>query len=201
MFYSLTGTILKKDLNYAAIDVNGAGFLCYVSYNTLTKLGPVGSKATLYTYMSVRQDAIELYGFYDEKELDVFKLLLNVSGVGNKVALSVLSSLTPESLARAVNQNDYKTISKAQGIGAKGAQRICMELKGKLKAYSDSAETDDNIPESGSVLSSNAEEAVRALLYLGYTQSDAVKIVSGLDKNLSVEEMIKKALSEMDTLI
>lgn len=196
MFYSLTGNIIMTDGSSVAVDCGGVGFKCSASLNTLKKVGSPGSRVTLYTYLAVREDMLELFGFYDMQELECFKMLISVSGVGPKAALAVLSELTPEKLAFAVSSGDAKAVTRAQGVGPKIAQRIILELKGKLIA---AASEEDAGPETmtGSDLSSKYGEAVSALQFLGYTQYEASKAVRGLDSSLTVEEMIKKALSTL----
>ena len=194
MFYSLTGNIIMTDATSVAIECGGVGFKCNASMNTLKKVGTVGSKITLFTYLAVREDALELFGFADTQELDCFKLLIGISGVGPKAALAVLSEMTPDRLAMAVASGDAKSVTKAQGVGPKIAQRIVLELKGKLTAV---ASTDDDgfDPAAAIEASDNIAEAVSALQFLGYTKYEAAKAVSNFDKNLSVEELIKKALA------
>ena len=194
MFYSLTGNIIMTDASSVALECGGVGFKCNASLNTLRKVGSAGSKVTLYTYLAVREDALELFGFYDQQELDCFKLLIAISGVGPKAALAVLSEMTPEKLALAVTNGDAKSVTKAQGVGPKIAQRIVLELKGKLSVDV----TGDDIGDIGAVSeasSSNVNEAIGALQFLGYTQHEASRAVRSLDPSLSVEDMIKKALA------
>ena len=194
MFYSLTGNILMTDASSVAIECGGVGFKCNASMNTLKKVGTVGSKTTLFTYLAVREDALELFGFADMQELDCFKLLIGISGVGPKAALAVLSEMTPDRLAMAVASGDAKSVTKAQGVGPKIAQRIVLELKGKLTAVA-SSDDDGFDPAAAIEASDNTAEAVSALQFLGYTKYEAAKAVSNFDKNLSVEELIKKALA------
>ncbi len=193
MFYSITGNIIASDASSVAVECSGVAFKCNASLNTLKKIGSTGNKVTLYTYLSVKEDALDLFGFYDLQELDCFKLLIAISGVGPKAALAVLSEMTPEKLALAVSNGDHKSVTRAQGVGPKLAQRIVLELKGKLSVDISGDDTDivSAVSESAS---SNIKEAVSALQFLGYTQHDASKAVRGLDASLSVEEMIKKAL-------
>lgn len=194
MFYSITGNIIMTDATGVALECGGVGFKCSTSMNTLKKVGTVGSRTTLYTYLAVREDALELFGFNDMQELDCFKLLIGISGVGPKAALAVLSEMTPDKLALAVASGDVKSVTKAQGVGPKIAQRIVMELKGKLTAVS--VADDDGFDASAAIeASDNTAEAVSALQFLGYSRYEAAKAVSGLDKNMSVEDMIKKALA------
>ncbi len=194
MFYSISGNIIMSDASSVAIDCSGVGFKCNASLNTLRKIGSAGSKVTLYTYLAVREDALELFGFYDLQELDCFKLLIAISGVGPKAALAVLSEMTPEKLALAVSNGDSKAVTRAQGVGPKLAQRIILELKGKL-SVDVSDEDGAFISESNESASSNISEAISALQFLGYSQHEAAKAVKSLDMSLSVEDMIKKALA------
>lgn len=194
MFYSLTGNIIMTDASSVAVECGGVGFKCSASMNTLKKVGTLGSKTTLYTYLAVREDALELFGFHDTQELDCFKLLIGISGVGPKAALAVLSEMTPDKLALAVSSGDVKSVTKAQGVGPKIAQRIVLELKGKLSAVSSS--DDDGFDAAAAIeASDNTAEAVSALQFLGYSRYESAKAVSALDKNMSVEDMIKKALA------
>lgn len=195
MFYSLTGKVVFMDTNSAAIDCGSVAFNCKATFNTLSKIGGVGETVTLYTYLNVREDALDMFGFYDKDELDCFKKLINVTGVGPKAALSILSFLTPSSLAAAVASGDSKAITKAQGIGPKIAQRVVLELKDKLKAYITN-EANEKIAAVNKINAAGGagEEAVEALQMLGYTKSDASAAVSSLDESQSVDNLIKQAL-------
>lgn len=194
MFYSLTGTILMTDATGLAIECGGVGFRCSASLNTLKKVGSVGSQVTVYTHLAVREDALELFAFYDQQELECFKLLIAISGVGPKAALAVLSEMTPEQLALAVSANDVKAVTRAQGVGPKIAQRMILELKGKLTVSTDDVAFSPDDAVSGE-FSSNVAEAVSALQFLGYTQAEAAKAIRGFDPSMPVEDMIKKALA------
>lgn len=194
MFYSLTGNVLSVDATFVAVECSGIGFKCNASLNTLRKVGNVGSKVTLYTYLAVREDAMELYGFYEQKELDCFKLLIGVSGVGPKAALAILSEMTPENLALYIANGDSKSITKAQGVGPKIAQRIVLELKGKMSAKIADNNTNEFV-QTNEKATSNISEAIGALQFLGYSQYEASKAVKSLDPSLSVEDMIKQALA------
>ncbi len=195
MFYSLTGEIVYRDSSSVAISCSGVAFRCYTTLTTLNELSDKKGEVTLYTYLCVREDALDLFGFYGEDELDCFKMLIAISGVGPKAALAVLSELTPDRLAFAVSKGDSKAITKAQGVGPKIAQRIVLELKDKMKSVL--TENDISQPE-GEYLDlqsmNNVSEAVEALVMLGYTQSQASSAVSKLDKSLSVEKLITQAL-------
>lgn len=193
MFYSVTGNVVDYSTNFVAVDSGSVAFLCFTSMQTASKCSIIGEKVTLYTYLNVREDAIELYGFYDKEELDCFKMLINVSGVGAKMALSLLSEYTPDKIILSIAASDHKALTKASGIGTKLAQRIVLELKDKIGSLS--VGDTENIAAVSSVShNSVTSEAVAALVMLGYGQSEASVAVSGLDPSLSVEELIKQAL-------
>lgn len=199
MIYSLTGELVYADPTTAAIDVNGIAFQCDISLNTLQKLSPVGSKVTLYTYMNVKQDGIDLLGFYDKAELDMFKLLVGVNGIGPKNALAILSEMDPAKLTLAIAAGDYKAIARAKGVGAKGAQRVVLDLKDKVAKGLDGPAASDTFAAAAATAggSSNAADAVGALVMLGYSQSEAAVAVGKLDPALSTEDLIKQALKAL----
>ena len=191
MFYYIKGTVALNDGVNLVIDCNGVGYMMMTSALSAQKFGGVGSEGTAYTYMSVRQDAVELYGFYDVQELETFKTLISVSGVGCKVAATILSALTPEQFALAVISGDTKTITKAQGVGPKLAQRIALELKDKM------SKIDVSGYEAVPVVtkkSSSLDEAVSALIVLGYRKQDAVAAVEKCPPDLGVEDTVRAAL-------
>lgn len=190
MIYSLNGKLILADASYAVIECAGVGYKCAVTANTLKELPQVYEKVMLYTYMNVREDAVDLFGFSTLDELNSFKLLVSVNGVGPKAALAVLSELSPSALALAVSSQDAKTITRAQGVGTKLAQRIVLELKDKLSIGSSNLENDVQTS-VGNV----HEEAVAALVTLGYSRSQAVSATEKLDSSLSVEEAVKLALT------
>lgn len=195
MFYSLTGNIVHTDLASVAIECSGVAFRCQTSAFTLRDVEGT-KKATLYTYLNVREDALDLFGFSSEYELDWFKLLIGVTGVGPKAALAILSELTPEKLALCISAGDVKAITKAQGVGPKIAQRVILELKDKAKSAvsvsgNDTASFDDI---SAANDMPNTSEAIAALTMLGYTQTEASVAVSKIDPTLPVEAIIKQAL-------
>lgn len=171
----------------------GVAFRCNTSYNTLRKLTSVNEEVTLYTYLSVREDALDLFGFYDTAELDCFKLLISVSGVGPKAALAILSKLSPDALSQSVATGNVKAITAAQGVGPKIAQRIIAELKDKLAPFAGQGQgISIDIPASPQ---GAAAEAADALVSLGFSRSEASIAVGRLDPSLPVDELIKKALS------
>lgn len=195
MIYSLTGKVIYADLTSVVIECSGVGFRCFTSATSLRDVDP-GEETTLYTYMAVKEDAIDLYGFSTEFELDWFKNLISVTGVGPKAALAILSALTPDRLILSISAGDAKAITKAQGVGNKIAQRVILELKDKAKTSATSSnELSDDFGGLDEVSSGdNTSEAVAALTMLGYSQTDAAVAVNKLDRTLPVEQLIKQAL-------
>lgn len=195
MFYSLTGKIVFVDASSVAIECGGVAFRVFTSLHTLQKIARIGDTATVYTYLSVREDALELYGFSEQTELDHFKMLLDVSGVGAKVAIAILSTFTPEDLSFSIASGDAKRITSAPGVGPKLAQRIVLELKDKMsKLVPDKVSSGSfaqNVIADGA---GNKSEAVSALIMLGYSQTEAAAAVSTLDPSEPVETLIKQAL-------
>lgn len=192
MYYYIKGTLVQKSDNYIVVDANGVGYMIYTSLNSMQNVGEVGKKITIYTYLHVREDVMDLFGFTTIEEKNMFMQLISVSGVGPKAALSILSVTTPAKFAVAVITNDVKTITKASGVGPKMAQRVILELKDKMKMDELEIDLED---ESDDMLSDNRSEAISALVVLGYSSNDAQKAVKGIDGTLSVEEIIKKALA------
>ncbi len=197
MFYYVNGIVAEIDANLAVIDCNGVGYACATTNYTLSQLKK-GEKAKLYTYLNVREDAVDLFGFASQSELNSFKMLLGVSGVGPKAALSILSSTTPGNLAMSVVMGDEKALTAAPGIGKKIAQRIILELKDKLakEQASGSFEVGGSVPVI--VQNSKASEASAALAVLGYTAQDIALALNGIDMEaLPLEEIIRQALKKM----
>lgn len=195
MFYSLTGIVVFYDTQSVAVSCGGVAFNCQTSMNTLKQVAKKGDEVTVYTYLNVREDALDLFGFSTVKELDCFKMLISISGIGPKMALAILSVLSPDELSLAIAAGDYKVIATAQGIGAKKAQRIVMELKDKIASGMLNEVFDVSSAEVAQASSSgNTAEAISALTMLGYSQTESASVVSRLDKSLSVEQMIKEAL-------
>lgn len=198
MIYSVKGEVVHTEANLAVIECGGVGYACRTTFTTLSKLKGIGSQAKLYTYLNVSQDDVSLFGFYDQQELKCFRMLLTVSGVGPKAALSVLSDIPPEKFALTVATGDYKAITKAKGIGAKTAQRIVLELKDKIaKEQLSDASSVDFSAVSEAVSGGATGEAIAALVVLGYSQAEAATVISGLDSSLSTEELIKQALKKI----
>ncbi len=200
MIYSITGELVYADPNMAAVNVNGIAFQCDISLNTFQHLGPNGSTVTLYTYMNFKQDGVDLLGFYDRSEVDAFKMLTGVSGVGPKAALAILSEMDPAKLTLAIAAGDYKAITRAKGVGPKAAQRIVLELKDKVAKGLEGGNASDTFVAAATATApgnSNAADAVGALVMLGYSQSEAAIAVGKLDQTLSTEELIKQALKQL----
>lgn len=193
MFYSLTGKLAHTQPGMAVIDVNGVAFKCSVTMNTLRMLPRLNETATLFTHLHVREDALDLFGFSSMGELNCFKMLTAISGVGPKVGLAILSELTPEDVAMAAASGDARQFARATGVGPKLAQRITLELKDKAKDFASMPGMTD-MPQGVVSASSNAAQAVNALAVLGYAPSDAAAAVGKLDATLSVEELIRLAL-------
>lgn len=197
MFYYLNGLVTHTEQNLAVIDVNGAGYACRTSLYTLANLTQ-GKPAKLYTYLHVREDIFELYGFCEQEELNCFKMLLGISGVGPKAAISILSAVSPSQLALSIVTGDEKPLTAAVGVGKKMAQRIILELKDKM------AKDQINLSGNGAgmstaqiVIANDAvSEAVAALAVLGYSQGEIDAALKGVDvSSLTVEQIIKKALT------
>lgn len=198
MFYYIRGDLVLLEQNCAVIDAGGVGYRMTISGNTFDNLPHSAEKShnvTLYTNLSVREDGIDLYGFASIEELNLFKLLITVSGVGPKAALSLLTSFSPEKIAVAVCSEDKKTLSKASGIGPKTAARIILELKDKLRADAAAA-----VPEVGEntvsePVGDNSSEALEALLVLGFNRAAAQDALSKIDtKSADLEDIIRQAL-------
>ena len=195
MLYRLRGSLIHTEPSFAVIECAGVGYKCYTTMNTQRSLPAIGKEAVLYTHMNVREDAVDLFGFSSLAELNCFKLLTSVSGVGPKVGLAILSVLSPEQVAVAVAAGDFKTLTMAQGVGNKLAQRVILELKDKLKALGGGEE----VTAAAGVVNAagNAAEAMNALTVLGYTPSDVAPVVAKFDSSLPVEELIRLTLKAM----
>lgn len=199
MFYSLTGKLVHMEPGVVAIECGGVAFKCLTSMHTQRSMPRIGETATVYTYLNVREDALDLFGFSSKNELSCYKMLTGISGVGPKVALAILSELSPEGVAMAAASGDSKSFTRASGVGPKLGQRIVLELKDKVKKMAVSDGGLQISPAEAGVLSAskNAEQAVQALIVLGYTQSEAAQAVARLDSALPTEELIRLALKEM----
>ena len=199
MFYYLDGAGAEILPGLAVIDCGGVGYACLTTNHTLSQLRK-GERSKLYTYLNVGESVFDLYGFASSKELESFRMLLGVSGVGPKAALAILSACTPEALALAVVSGDEKALTAAPGVGKKIAQRIILELKDKLARESSATGLDFSGGNAGkaTAFTSKAGEAAAALAVLGYSAQEAAAALKGLDTDaLSLEELIRQALKRM----
>lgn len=198
MFYYLDGTVAEILPYLAVIDCGGVGYACKTTNYTLSRLKK-GQRGKLYTYLNVGEDVFDLYGFATQNELNSFKLLIGVSGVGPKAALAILSAATPESLAMAIVTGDEKSLTAAPGVGKKIAQRIILELKDKL-AQGQIAPGEESYGGTGVTVipQDKASEATAALAVLGYGPAEITAALKGLDlETLSLEEIVRQALKNM----
>ena len=212
MLYSVRGKLIAIESNAAVVECGGVGYMCQTTMNTL-KAVKLNTEVTLYTYLNVREDAVDLFGFATKAELETFKNLISVSGVGPKAGLAVLSELSPEQVAMAIAtcsglsseqvamaiaSDDLKTITRAQGIGKKIAQRIVLELKDKLaKAAKEDSPFAQAAQNSVNVSTGNVPKAIEALGVLGYSPSDVSSVLATLDSALPVEQLISLTLKQM----
>ena len=199
MLYSLRGKLIHKEPGLVVIECGGVGYACRTTYAASGGIGETGREVFLYTYLYVRDENIELFGFSDQQELRCFQLLISISGVGPKAALSILSDLEPTRFMLTVAAGDSKVLTKVKGIGAKTAQRIVLELKDKVtKGFVDGISLEDVAgAASGEPATQSASQAIAALVSLGYSQSEAALAISKIDATLPVEEIIKLALRGM----
>ena len=194
MFYYLEGFVSEIDSGAVCIDAGGIGFLCYTSMNTISHLEK-GKKSRLYTYCYVKEDAFDIYGFYDKNEKRIFELLIGVSGVGPKAAMAILSVASPEDIAMAIISEDEKILTRASGVGKRIAQRIILELKDKIAKETPTVKSGTVMP-VGAVLPGNrVSEASAALAVLGYTPAEVTAAMRQIDaENMTTEEIIKAVL-------
>ena len=197
MYYFIKGKLAYKGENYVVVDAAGVGYMIYTSLSGIERSGQVGSDITMYTYLNVREDAMELYGFVTPEEKSMFLRLISVSGVGPKAALAVLSVASPARIASAIITDDEKLLTRAAGVGPKAARRIMLELKDKLDTAELGIDNGKMVPEETAVMNDSRAEAMSALVVLGYSASDAKNVLMKLDEKLTTEELIKKALAAL----
>ncbi len=197
MFAYIKGSLEIKTRGYIVIDVNGVGYKIFMSETAIEKVGEIGGNVKVHTYLKVREDDMSLYGFNTNEELRMFELLLQVSGIGAKSAIAILSNITPSQFAIAVITNDVSKIKTLPGIGPKTAQRIILELKDKIKS-------EETISENTTLDSTKQEtdnekitEAISALQVLGYSKKEIEKAIEKVESSLSVEEIIKIGLKNL----
>ena len=195
MLAYIKGTLEIKMTDYVVIDVGGLGYKVYMSAIGMEKLGNIGDKVKVYTYYRVREDDISIFGFNTNEELRMFELILSVSGVGAKTALTIIAVTEPSEFAIAVISDDVSYLTKIPGIGAKSAQRIILELKDKIKKENSITKTKNLKLKEAVVDSSKVDEAISALQVLGYNKKEIEKVFMKLDKkDLSTEDLIRKGL-------
>lgn len=193
MLAYIKGRLEMKFEGYVVIDVGGLGYKVFMSENTMNEIGEIGDIVKVHTHYHVREDDISIYGFKTNEELKMFELLLGVSGIGAKSAINMLSNITPSSFALAVITNDISKLTKIPGIGAKSAARIVLELKDKLKTVE--ATTESSEVKEAIVDDNKLSEAISALQVLGYNRKEIEKALEKIDKELSLEDIIRKGLS------
>lgn len=197
MFYYISGTVAAIEANLAVIDCGGVGYACSTTNYTLSQLSK-GANAKLFTYLHIKEDAVDLFGFASQSELNSFKMLIGVSGVGPKAALSILSSATPQNLAMAVVMGDEKALTAAPGVGKKLAQRIILELKDKIGGGSMELDFSGGPAVAAApVAGNNTAMANAALQELGYSPAQIATALKGVDPGATTEEMIRYALRAM----
>ena len=198
MFAYLKGSLEVKTKGYIVIDVGGVGYKVFMSETAIEKIGELGETVKVHTYLRVREDDMSLYGFNTNEELRMFELLLSVSGIGAKSAITILSNITPYSFALAVITDDVAKIKSLPGIGPKSAQRIILELKDKINKEETTAEIPNEIVEKQVEDKEKVTEAISALQVLGYSKKEIEKALENVDKEtLSVEDIIKKGLNNL----
>lgn len=196
MLAYVKGSLEMKFNNYIVIDLGGLGYKVFMSEKAIEEVGNIGDIVKVHTHYHVREDDISIYGFLSNEELKMFELLLGVSGIGAKSAITMLSNITPSSFALAVITNDTSKLVKIPGVGAKSAARIILELKDKIKTIE--AKEDKTNPQIKEAIKDDdkAQEAISALQVLGYNKKEIEKVFEKMDtENLSLEDMIRKGLS------
>lgn len=194
MFHHIKGIVTDLELSAVVIECAGVGFELNTTAHTISRL-KIGESAKLYTYENIREDAFDLFGFYDLREKRCFEMLIGVSGVGPKAAISILSSATPETLAMSVISGDEKMLTAAPGVGKKIAQRILLELKDKMSKESLGMSAASGVVQSAVPGSSKLSDAVSALMVLGYSSAEVSLLIKDVDvENTALEDIIKNAL-------
>ncbi len=197
MICTLNGTLIYNDSECMVIECGGVGFKCYTTTTSSKSAGLIGSQVRVYTHLLVRDDAFDLYAFSNRGELEFFKLLIGVSGVGPKAAVSILSMLNIQQLALAIAAGDVKTITTANGIGKKSAERIVLDLKDKVSGISSSDDLSSIADTTSADDTSAVTETIEALVSLGYSRSDSARVVAKLNNGMSPDDMLRAALREL----
>lgn len=201
MIYSLNGKLIENEPNTAVVECGGVGYRCTVSLKTSVALPKIGENVFIYTYLAVREDAVDLFGFINKDEMKAFKLITSVNGVGPKVGIAILSEFTPDYLYTYIAAGDYKALTAAGGVGPKLAQRIVLELKDKIGALPSEFDVSSSAKTATAVElpQNNLRSAVAALVSLGFLQVEANRAVQNIDPALSTEDIIKQALSKLSS--
>ena len=198
MIYSITGLLRQVAPNYCVVEACGVGYRCSASTYTLSSLPGKGQEVTLLTHLWVKEDGVELFGFSTEQERLCFRMLIGVSGVGPRVSLAILSDSAPDRLMLSIAAGDAKVLTRAQGVGAKLAQRIILELRDKVSdedlGAELAAESGGAAAVAGSARSTAKSEAISALVALGYGQTDAAAVIAPMEDSLAVDELVRRAL-------
>ena len=200
MYSYMKGELVEILDEAIVLEVNDIGYNIHIPASMIDSFHGTGQKVKVYTYFHVKEDSMKLYGFLTRDDLNIFKLLLGVNGIGPKGALAILSVMTPDDLRFAVLGEDAKTIAKAPGIGTKTAQRLILELKDKLNlADAFEMKISHAAEEAGGSVSGIKSEAVQALTALGYSSTEALKAVNSVEltEDITVEEVLKAALRQM----
>ena len=196
MIASLRGKLLYSDNQFMIVECSGVGFKCAASLKTLASLPETGKEVFVHTFLSVREDALDMYSFSTNEEMECFMLVTSVNGLGAKMAIALLSEFTADQISFFILSGDSKSLTRANGIGPKLAQRMVLELKDKLSKGSVTL-SDDNVLIQQTGKNPNSSEAIAALVALGFSQSEATAAVSKLDQTLSVDELIKGGLKNL----
>jgi Holliday junction DNA helicase RuvA len=200
MYYYLNGTLYSANMTFAVVECGGVGYRAYISANTFSAIASkVGKNVMLFTYLSVREDAMELFGFATQEEKRAYELLISVSGIGPKAAMAILSALSVKNLTFAILSGDVRSISSANGVGAKTAARVVLELKDKIgKEFPDAASADSADDSEGIVQTQSAvvDEAREVLLTLGYTRSEVLSALKGINA-ADVDSCVREALRKL----
>lgn len=189
----MNGKLISKEFDYVVVECGGVGLKCYITKNTYSDLPSVNNQVFLYTHLAVKEDAMDLYGFSTLGDLEAFKLITSVSGVGAKIGLALLSEFTFDKIMLYIASSDAKSLTAASGVGLKLAQRMILELKDKVKG-SAVLGMEDVVSVGNAAVNSSAKEAIEALVSLGYSQSEASLAVGKLDISLPTDDLIRQAL-------
>lgn len=197
MIASLNGKLIVKEFDYVVIECGGVGYKCFITKNTYSSLPTIQSPVFLHTHLAVKEDAMDLYGFSTLSELEAFKLITSVSGVGAKIGLALLSEFTFDKIMLYIASADAKSLTAASGVGLKLAQRMILELKDKVKGVSGISSFDDVVVVGNATVNTSSKEAVEALVSLGYSQSEAALAVGKLDATWPTDTLIREALKSL----